>query len=89
MERPENYQQSASARLRGVFQQDQRPTQAFDPRPDMPLCTKKASLRAQMTRVFHHPQRNGGGRSGQFAIHAFAKPRTVFRRFGRHRNRII
>ena len=73
-----------SARFRSVFQQDQRPAQAFDPRPDMTLRTEKIALRAQVTGIFHGSQRDGGGRSGQPGVHIFAQAGAVFRVLGRH-----
>ncbi len=78
-----------SARFRSVFQQDQRPTQAFDPGADMALRAEKVSLRAQMAGVFHDSQRNGSRRSGQPGIHVFAQTSAVFRVFGRHRDGIV
>lgn len=78
-----------SARFRSVFQQDQRPAQAFDPGADMALGAKKVSLRAQMAGVFHDSQRDGGGRSGQPGINIFPQAGTVFRVFGRHRNGVV
>ncbi len=73
-----------SARFRSVFQQDQRPAQAFDPRPDMTLRTEKIALRAQVTGIFHGSQRNGCGRSGQPGVHIFAQAGAVFRVLGCH-----
>ncbi len=78
-----------SARFRSVFQQHQRPAQAFDPRADMALRAEKVALRAQVTGVFHDSQRDGGGRSGQPGIHVFPQAGAVFRVFGRHRNGIV
>lgn len=68
-----------SARFRSVFQQDQRPAQAFDPGADMTLRAKQVSLRAQVTGVFHGSQWNGGGRGRQPGIHVFAESGAVFR----------
>ena len=78
-----------SARFRSVFQQNQRPTQAFDPRPDMTLRAEKVSLRAQMAGVFHDSQRNGSRGSGQPGIHVFAQAGAIFRVFGRYRDGIV
>lgn len=78
-----------SARFRSVFQQDQRPAQAFDPGADMALRAEKVSLRAQMAGVFHDSQRDGSGRSGQPGIHVFTQAGAVFRVFGRHRDGIV